>query len=465
MAGSKRSSLGVTGELCEKIVAIGAGDLDAAALAAGRRLVLDGIAVGVAGACIEEQPAILAEHLREIGSAGSATALGMNLRLSPVAAALLNAVAIHSLDFEPMWNPATHALSPALASSLAAGEANGASGADILTAMVKGIEIQGWILAACGPFESLDLKFHPPGMVGPIGAAVAASHLLRLDARQLANAIGIAASRCGSLVSNTGTMTKATHPGYAASLGLEAAMLARRGFTGNGALDAEGGYAEAFLPPAFDIHTLLNFGKSFRVVEPGFAVKIFPSKITTHYAITAALQARPKVPAIDAIKSIHVVAPRVPAADRPFPETGHEGKFSIQYTLAAALLDGMVGIQTFTDERLRKADMQALLPLISVEMRSDISTQYGAGRYLELEIQLRDGATLKERCEKPRGTWGTAPISNEELEAKARDCLTIAMPAQDAEAIIEMTRRFDALDAADVARLMRLAGASAHEKN
>ena len=63
-------------------------------------------------------------------------------------------------------------------------------------------------------------------MVGPIGAAVAASHLLNLDAERLANAIGIATSRCGSLTSNTGTMTKSTHCGYAASLGLESALLA-----------------------------------------------------------------------------------------------------------------------------------------------------------------------------------------------------------------------------------------------
>ena len=122
------------------------------------------------------------------------------------------------------------------------------------------------------------------------------------------------------------------------------------------------------------------------------------------------------------------------------------------------LLDGIVGIQTFTDERLRKADMQKLLQLISVEMVSSISTQYGAGRYLDLEIQLADGTTIRERCERPRGTWGTPPISDEELQAKARDCLTIAMPAADADKIIEMTGRFDALDAAGVSELMRTAG-------
>ena len=68
----------------------------------------------------------------------------------------------------------------------------------------------------------------PPGVVGPIGAAVAASHLLGLDAAHIAHAIGIASSRCGGLFANVGTMTKSTHCGYAAALGLEAALLAER---------------------------------------------------------------------------------------------------------------------------------------------------------------------------------------------------------------------------------------------
>jgi aconitate decarboxylase len=97
---------------------------------------------------------------------------------------------------------------------------------------VLGIEIQGRLRAAAGALESHELRFHPPGFVGPIGAAVAAGHLLDFDAGQFANAIGIAGSRCGGLFINLGRMTKATHCAYAAALGLEAALLTRRGFTG-----------------------------------------------------------------------------------------------------------------------------------------------------------------------------------------------------------------------------------------
>jgi 2-methylcitrate dehydratase PrpD len=78
---------------------------------------------------------------------------------------------MHVLDFEPMWLPATHALSPSLAAALALGEALGSSGARIHAAMVLGIEIQGRLRQAAGALESHELRFHPPGFVGPIGAS------------------------------------------------------------------------------------------------------------------------------------------------------------------------------------------------------------------------------------------------------------------------------------------------------
>ncbi|ODT82482.1 MAG: hypothetical protein ABS76_07635 [Pelagibacterium sp. SCN 64-44] len=444
--------------LCDRIVATTSADLDETVLHHARRLVLDGLSVGVAGARVETAPKIMAAHLAAMGSSPISTALGAGLKLAPPQAALLNAVAMHALDFEPMWSPATHALSPALAAALAIGEAKRAGGLEILVAMVKGIEMQGRILVACGPYESLDLRLHPPGLVGPMGAAVAGAHILGLDADQLGHALGIAASRCGGLVSNTGTMTKATHPGYAAALGLEAAMLAARGYTGNGDLDAETGYAEALLPAGFDSARLLEFGVPFRVRDPGYAIKIFPSKITTHYAITAALQARVRVPDAGAVRAIRVVAPLVPAANRPAPASGHEGKFSIQFTLAAALLDGEVTIQTFTDARLHAADMQALLPKIDVEMRADITTQYSGGRFLQMEVELADGTIFTERCDSPRGTWGTEPISDDELAAKARGCLTTAFDPDHASELVSRLWRFDAMDADEISALLAQLG-------
>jgi aconitate decarboxylase len=447
----------ITRSLCEKIVATTADSMGETAIAKARQLVLDGVAVAVAGARIEEAPKILANYLRGQGSKPECSALGFGFRLAPVPAALLNATSMHVLDFEPMWTPATHALSPALAPVLTLAESIRADGRDVLAAVIKGVEIQGWIRRACGHVESRDFKFHPPGMVGPIGAAVAASHLLKLDATALANAIGIATSRCGSLTSNSGTMTKSTHCGYAASLGLESALLAANGFTGDDkAFDSPSGYAAIFLPPHFDREMLMSFGSPFRLVDPGFTLKIFPCKFTTHYGITAALAARSRIPSADAIRAVRMLAPVVPTGDRPRPKTGLEGKFSVQYTLAVALLDGAVTLSSFTDERLHRSDMQTLLSKIAVTMTPDITTEYNAGRYFDLEIDLADGTIVHERCERPRGSWGAEPISEAEHIVKVRDCLAGSLAPSAIGECLELGNRFEQLDGNGVRRMLAL---------
>ena len=181
----------LTARVCERIVRCGAKPLAPRLLPAARQLFLDGIAVAVAGAQLEAAPRLLAEHFADpltgTGKGSAATLIGLNARLGIVQAALVNGSSMHVLDFEPMWLPATHALSPALAAALALGEALGASGLKMLTAMVLGIEIQGRLRAAAGALESDELRFHPPGFVGPIGAAVAAglpSRFRRLPVRQ-----------------------------------------------------------------------------------------------------------------------------------------------------------------------------------------------------------------------------------------------------------------------------------------
>jgi 2-methylcitrate dehydratase PrpD len=453
----------LTAKVCDRIVASGSKPLEARLLPAARQLFLDGIAVAVAGAQLEEAPRLLAEHFADpltgTGEGSAASLLGLKERLGTVQASLVNGAAMHVLDFEPMWLPATHALSPALAPALALGETLGSNGASILTAMVLGIEMQGRLRQAAGALESHELRFHPPGFLGPIGAAVAAGHLLDFDAAQFANAIGIAGSRCGGLFVNLGTMTKATHCAYAAALGLEAALLTQRGFTGCPTLfdPAPQSYGDAFFPRGFFAEGLLDFGQPFRIEDPGYAIKIFPAKFTTHYAITAALMARPRLPSIDVIRKVRITSADVPSSDRPHPRSGLDGKFSLQYTTAVALLDGHVGLASFTDERLARADIQALLGKIEVKLSRDIPSLYTAGRYLDVEIVLENGEIIRERCERPRGAWGAPPITAEEHQGKARDCLATCLRPDAVAECIRMCGEIDTLDPQGVRGLLHLA--------
>ena len=454
--------MGLTAELCERVASARFEDLPAEAVAAARRLVLDGLAVALAGAVEEDAIPILAAHYRRLGGDPLCTAIGCGFRIDPVRAAALNGSAMHVLDFEPMWSPATHALSTTLPVALAVAEARGASGREVLTALVKGIEIQGWLREASGQFTPDVLQFHPPGLVGPMGAVAAAGHLLGLDAKRLANAFGIAASRAGSVFGNVGTMTKSTHCGQAGSLGLEAALMAEAGFTGDAAtFELPQGYAATFHRGTFMPDELRKFGQApWRVVRPGYAIKMFPSQFGTHFVITAGLDIRPRIPDAAAIRSVTLTAPQMAYVDRPQPETGLSGKFSLQYTLASALLDGKVGIGTFTEARLHAPDMQVLLPKIMLRMDKSIPARFET-MHVVVAIELADGRVLETRCDGPRGMWGQPPIADLDHLVKVRDCLATRLHSDAVERCIALASRVDTLAPQQVSELMALVGTGA----
>ncbi len=449
--------MGTTAQLCDRIVATTYDTLTPEAIAAARRLVLDGIAIALAGVD-EDAIGILAEHYRGMGARPDAVALGQGFRTAPTLAAALNGAAMHVLDFEPMWTPSNHALSTTLPAILALAETRPVTGRDIIAALVKGIEIQGWIRHAGHLYETGSLHFHPPGLVGPMGSAVAAGHVLGLDAAQLANALGMASSRCGTMAANIGTMTKCTHCGQAAMLGLEAAMLASHGFTANPEpFDAFNGYAKMMFGDSFVQQELLNFGPPFRIVQPGYAMKMFPSQFGTHFAITAGLALHPQVPDPAAIRAVTLTTPVMQYVNRPRPDTGLSGKFSMQYTFASALLRGRVGIDTFTDERIADPDIGDLLAKITMNMSPDIPARFDK-MHVEARVTLADDSTLHTRCDGPRGVWGSPPIGDEDHLVKVRDCLARRLPQAKAEELIALARRTEQLDAAGVRQLLAIAG-------
>jgi aconitate decarboxylase len=365
---------------------------------------------------------------------------------------------MHVLDYEPMWSPPTHATSPTLPTVLALAEVENVSGREVITAFVKACEVQGRIRLASQQYTPGKLTYHPPGVVGVLGSAVAASHLFNLNVTQLQNALGIAASRAGGLMANVGTMTKATHCGWAAAAGLDAALLARRGFTGNGEIfEAPNGYVDAFFVEGFDFPALLAFGHPYRLVDPGFAIKLFPSQYATHFGITAALELQGAIANPRAVKSVQITTPVMPYVDRPLPRTGLEGKFSFQYTAAAALLDGAVNVRTFSDERRFRPDMVELLPLISL-VQSDAIPGELEKMWVEVTVELRDGQRLTARCNGPKGFWGLSPLSREEHLVKIRDCLKTRLTEAQVERCIQLADDLDKLESSGVRELIVIAG-------
>lgn len=436
--------------------------LDPAARKAAGELVMDGLAVAALGVG-EPGPRTLAQLAIETGSAPAATLIGHSTRVSGPDAARANGAAMHVLDYEPMWNPANHALSTTLPAVLALAEmlarrhpsveGKAPRGIDLLAALALGIEAQARLRLSSRQFEPADLKFHPPGAVGPIGSAVACGLMLGLDRDGLSHAIGIAASRAGTILANVGSMTKALHCGGAAAAGLEAAVLAARGFTADAdALAGPRGFGQAFFGESFAPEWLTRPMPRLHIVEPGPAFKFYPSQYGTHFVITAALDARGKLPPDAAIERVRIISPPMPYVNRPAPATGLAGKFSFQYTAAAALLDGNVTVRSFTDERRFAPDLVALLERI--EIRTDPARE---GRFdrmrLDIEVDLSDGRTVHGHCGGPPGIWGR-PAAQGRLAAKARDCLNAVLDPGRAETVIELADRFGDLDAEDVLSLL-----------
>lgn len=329
---------------------------------------------------------------------------------------------------------------------------------------MAGVEAQGRLRLASRQFEPKDLAFHPPGVVGPVGAALAAGMLLGLDDATIARAVGIAASRAGGLLANVGSMTKALHCGQAAASGLEAALMAQAGFTADAdALSGPRGFCAAFFGPGFDPAPLTAAGARPQIVQPGPAYKLYPSQYGTHFVIEAVLAARRALPAGAAVTTIDLRCPPMPYVDRPAPGSGLAGKFSFQYVAAAALLDGRVGISTFAHRRRFAPDMQAMLPRVRLHPDPAREGRFDRMR-VDAVLSCADGGQAIGHCDGPPGIWGR-PLDPARLAAKAMDCLTAALGPAEAAQVLALCGRIADFRQGDLADLMGFLGSPRPERN
>jgi aconitate decarboxylase len=446
--------MGVTQALAERICAVRYADLPAEVLGVGRAVVLDGLATMLAGHT-ERLAAILVQHAQEVGGTPEASVVGTRVRTSAPTAAFVNGTLCHALDFDNTWYPMTHPTSPTLPGLLALGQKFRKSGRELLEALVVAFEVQGRIRLAgtrAWPTFARD-AFHPPGLYGTLGAAAGCARLLGLEPLGVRRALGIAASRCAGIKANIGTMTKPMHCGNAARSGVEAALLARSGYTGNeDVLEADGGVGDAFFGPgAFDLPLVLEgFGNPYRMEKPGVGFKKYPANYYTHRPIDAALELRARGVSAANLARLDVAYPPLTYVLRPAPRTGLDGKFSVEYTMAVALLDGRVVIDTFSDQRRFSPDAEALLPRIHVAVDEAIPVDF-ATTYVTARAHLRDGRVVETRVDHPRGMW-ERPLTERERMEKFHDCADRIIGSARAEALARLVQRLDALpDVSEVA--------------
>ncbi len=418
------------------------------ALSVARAAIIDTIGVTLAGSA-EPCTKILLDTPGIGDAPGGATVLGTDRRTSALDAALINGTASHALDYDDFSFPlGGHQSVPLVAPLLALSEERSLSGRALTTAYVVGVEAEIRIARAVN-FHHYDKGWHPTATLGVFGAAAAAGHMLGLDAERIATALAIAASLASGLKANFGTMTKPLHVGHCCRSGLMAALLAERGFEANlSVLEHRQGFLMVFNGPGKydDAKMLDRWASPLELEDPSMGLKQFPCCGSTHPAISMALAlAKEENFTADDITAVRILVHprRLPHTDNPSPRTPLAAKFSLQYVVARALLDGTVRLGHFENAAHLDPRIQKLLAVTEAgphpEMAENSPRQFGA----EVRITLSDGRTLSRRIEDQVGRGGDNPMSSEELWDKFFDCAKRALPRQD---IMPLFERLESLE-------------------
>ncbi|WPH15916.1 MmgE/PrpD family protein [Variovorax paradoxus] len=360
-------------------------------------------------------------------------------------AAWHNGVLGHVLDYDdvnvPLRGHPSVVLWPAL---IAVAQARDLDGSRLNAAFVVGLEV---LVKLSRGFAASHYAagWHSTASMGVLGATVACAYLLKLDASQITHAMGFAVAQAAGSRENVGTQAKSFQAGQASGAAVRAALLAAAGFeAGEHAIDGPHGYLSIYAGGFSADEWLARLGDlPLEVERSGLDVKQYPMCYATHRAIDAVLSLREEhglrigdVERVDVTGSAGAFVPLV----HPRPETGLEGKFSLPYAMAAALLDGEVRLASFTDEAVSRPEVQRFLA--QVDWREEEGAV--AARSADVRLQLRDGRSVSRRVEVLRGS-SQLPLSNSQLEAKLEDCLNWGRPAQHAGAGARLLRHCQAL--------------------
>lgn len=301
-------------------------------------------------------------HIAEqiTGDAGICSRLSDGAEVSARSAALANGISAHVLDFDD-WLAASgvHPSAPLLPAVLAAAQARGPftlGSHALLTAFVAGFESQARIGAAMAP-QHYASGFHPTATVGVFGAATGVSRLLCADENGIQRAWGLSAAQAAGLRAEFGTMGKSFQVGRAAEAGLLSAQFAAAGATAPmDAIFGPRGLAATYGHGA-DIDTAtVPFDQRWYLRETLF--KRHAACFGTHAAVDVLLSLRDEL-AVDQVSEIELTVPELvrTVCAIPTPTTPLEGKFSLAFTAALALVRGSCGINDFSVESVNDPEL------------------------------------------------------------------------------------------------------------
>ena len=374
---------------------------------------------------------IIRSYAGELGGTEEATILASGERTSVQNAALVNGTMGHALDYDDFggFGHPTVAIFPAL---LALGESIGATGRDLMEAYIVGCEV-GLAVDYATHYHSQQMHrgFHSTAILGRLAAAAACSKLLKLDAQQTSMALGMAGSMASGVIHNFGTMTKPLHAGMTCRDGVMAAQLAQRGFTaGDQILEHPVGFTATVIgEEGVDLEAAAQqLGKPFRV-QDALIIKKYPSCGGNHAMLDSifGLMREHEFSHQDIANAEVVQSYASTVMLYEEPESDLKGKFSAKYNMAAALVDGEVGIDTFTNDKIAEPAVQDMMERVSLRVQS--KWELGGStvsKGVPIRITLNDGRVFDH--ETPRGEilgsqvnpWGMENIASKFRENVGR---------------------------------------------
>jgi len=400
---------------------------------------LDAAGIAVAASRYDHSHRVL-NAMRGLGGEGNVPVIGYPARLSPRDAAILNGYLCHGLDFDDTHVAGIiHPTASVFPAVLSASAMVGASGRDMVTAYVIGIEAAARI-ASVAKSGFHQVGFHPTGIVGVFASALAAGRLLGLNARALAMAQGIAVSMAsGSLeFVEDGAWNKRLHPGWAAQAGITAAALAREGFVGatrpyDGRFGLFTSYMGSYAEQADFSLATAGLGETWELMQT--AIKPYPACHFTHACIDAALALRTQGVRADQIREIEVRVPAgtqkvicLPEANKLKPANSYDAQFSVQWLTATALVRGRLGLAELEPAEIVDPEIMALTQKVRFADYPD--SPFPKAYSGEVIVTLADGRVLSHREHINRGA-AERPLANGEIVAKFRaNAATACDPAK-----------------------------------
>jgi 2-methylcitrate dehydratase PrpD len=440
----------VTRALAEWIVGCEPGHVPASVQDQGVRSFVNWIGCAVGGARHETVDRAL-DGVTQFSGPAKATVLGRPERLDVLHGALLNGISSHVLDYDDTHlKTIIHPAGPVASAALAVAELKNLSGAELLHAMILGIEVECRIGNSVYP-DHYDRGWHITGTTGVFGAAAAVGKLLGLNVQQMVWALSLAATQSSNLREMFGTMTKSFHPGRAAQNGATAAFLAQANFdSAEAGIEGRRGFA-VILSDKQDYGEILDtLGKSWEAELNSY--KPFACGIVIHPAIDAGIQIHDehKIKPED-VESIELFAhPFVlELTGKTEPKTGLESKFSIFHSAAYALARGDGSPLAFTDEAATDPVIVALRKRVKVETSPSVHEDE-----VTYTVKTKDGRSIKKYVEHAIGSVHK-PLSNEQLNVKFTNQSNLVIGEARTKALLDISWKVK-----DVAKVTDIAKAS-----